>query len=81
MFESELQSIYILKEYQRRAIGTALVMRLVSWLLADGKNSMFAGYYGNNPYVSFYQKLDADLGDGSCVWPDLRRLSKNQGWT
>lgn len=78
--EAELQSIYVLKEYQRQGIGTALVMRVVKWLLADGKNSLLAGFYGNNPYVTFYQKLDGDLTEGPCIWRDLQQLSKSKGW-
>ena len=79
--EGELQSIYVLKEYQRQGIGTTLIMRVVKWLLANGKNSLLTGYYGKNPYVRFYQKLGADLSEGPAIWQNLRQLSDAQGWT
>ena len=79
--EAELQSIYVLKEYQGQGIGTALFVKVVSWLLAEGKNSLLTGFYGANPYVRFYQKLEADITEGPAIWRDLQQLSKSQGWT
>ncbi len=40
--ESELQSMYVLKDYQGQGIGTHLFELLVNWVWADGIYSMGA---------------------------------------
>lgn len=74
--EAELQSIYVLKEYQGQGIGSALLKRIVEWLLADGKKSLLAGFYDKNSYVAFYKKLRENLANGPCIWYDLQELNE-----
>jgi GNAT superfamily N-acetyltransferase len=72
--DSELQSLYVLKDYQGRGIGTALVGMLAQWAYTAGCRSMLAGFHGDNPYARFYQKLGGDLSQGPCIWHDLEPL-------
>ena len=74
--DAELQSIYVLLEHQRRGIGLELIRLIVEWAMSGGRSSLLAGFYGSNPYVAFYQKLDGYLDEGPCIWRDLQELSK-----
>ena len=47
--ESELQSMYVLKDYQGQGIGTHLFELVVDWLRADGLYSMGVNLYSENP--------------------------------
>jgi len=76
--DAELQQIYILKNYQRRGIGTHLFSMIVSWLSDAKMNSLVVGYHETNPYRSFYLKMGGnEVSPGVSYWDDLGGWSAN----
>lgn len=74
-FESELQSIFVLHEYQRQGLGTKLLQAVVEWLMEMGAKSMMAGFYSDNEYQRFYLKYGGVKAAGSrCEWYNLNYL-------
>jgi len=57
--EGELESIYLLKEYQGRRIGTTLLERLARWFVENDRRSVCVGIDPKNPYKRFYEKHSA----------------------
>jgi ribosomal protein S18 acetylase RimI-like enzyme len=58
-FEGELYAIYILKEYQGKGIGKALVQPVVEELLEAGIDSMTVVVLEENSACQFYEALGA----------------------
>lgn len=56
-FEGELGAVYILREHQRRGIGTALVKEAVRHLIGLGHSSIIVWVLAKSPYRRFYEKL------------------------
>jgi GNAT superfamily N-acetyltransferase len=56
-YDAELYAIYLLKQYQRRGVGRALVHVLADALRTQGSNTMLVWVLAQNPAVSFYQRL------------------------
>ncbi len=70
---SELQSMYVLKDYQGQGIGTHLFELVVDWLLADGIYSMGVNLYSENPFRRFYEKMGGKyLRPSVLLWKDLK---------
>lgn len=70
--EGELQSIYVLWQYQRQGIGTALLMRLAEWFTAQDRRCVCVGIEPGNPYRRFYQKHGARyLNPHWLQWDDI----------
>ena len=56
-FEGELYSIYILREYQRKGLGTQLVSLIAQQLLGEGMHSMMLWVLARNPARHFYNAI------------------------
>jgi GNAT superfamily N-acetyltransferase len=73
--DAELESIYVLKELQRRGLGTELLSVIGGRLREEGSRSLCVGYDPRNPYKSFYLKHGAvEIGPYWAVWRDLGKL-------
>ena len=75
---AELQNIYVLKEAQRRGVGTHLLGVVAHRLRADGSQSMCVGYGAGSPYTGFYFKHGAvEIGPGApwAIWHDVGSLA------
>ncbi len=86
-FSSEIYSLYILKEYQRRGIGRELVKLTASQLLTDGFASVMTWVLADNPARKFCEYLggtvlgsravtvgNSDLEEINYGWRDLKVL-------
>jgi ribosomal protein S18 acetylase RimI-like enzyme len=77
-----LNKIYLLREYQRRGLGTQMVASAVARLVAHGLTSMVLFTEAENePACRFYERLGGErqrnergVFDGMYGWKDLRRL-------
>ncbi|MGD0438045.1 MAG: GNAT family N-acetyltransferase [Bryobacteraceae bacterium] len=70
--EGELQSIYVLKEFQGRGIGTALLTRLAEWFVGNKRRCVCVGINPKNPYKRFYDKHGARAINAHwLVWDDI----------
>lgn len=56
-YEGELLAIYVLEDYQRKGIGTHLVLKVIKNLLDHGINSMLVWVLKKSKYRTFYEKL------------------------
>ncbi len=73
--EGELQSLYVLSDYQSQGIGTALLARLAGWFIAHGRRSVCVGVDPANPYRRFYEKHAARyLNQHWLVWDDIAAI-------
>lgn len=80
-YQGELNKIYILKEYQKRGLGQALILKVAEEFMSRGISSMLLFGDAKNPSNGFYERLKADKlfarnGDfhGGYGWTDLHRL-------
>lgn len=76
--DAELQNIYLLKEWQRKGIGTTLLGVVAHRLAEDGSRSMCVGYDSNSPYRNFYFKhgaIETSPGAPWSIWHDLSSLA------
>ncbi len=73
--DSEIQSFYILKEYQRKGIGANLFLRFLEWLIPTGAKSLCVGIEPENHYRAFYLKHGGKhLNPHWIYWDDLMAL-------
>jgi ribosomal protein S18 acetylase RimI-like enzyme len=80
---ARLNKIYLLRNYQRRGLGTRMVAAAVSRLLENGLTSMaLFTEVENEPACRFYEQLGGErqlnergVFEGMFGWRDLRRLS------
>jgi GNAT superfamily N-acetyltransferase len=56
-YSGELEAIYVLKSYQGRGVGTALVRHVARFLVGTGRTSMIVWVLPQNPYRRFYERL------------------------
>lgn len=76
--DAELQNIYLLKEHQRRGIGTHLLGVVAHRLHDDGSRTMCVGYDENSPFKHFYFKHGAvELAPDApwAIWHDVPALA------
>lgn len=74
-FESELQSIFVLLEYQGKGLGTILLSMAVDWLVNAGIKSMMVNIHSDNPYQRFYLKYGGvKAAPSRYEWHDLNQL-------
>jgi GNAT superfamily N-acetyltransferase len=66
--DAELQNIYVLKEWQRKGIGSHLLGVVAHRLLADGSRTMCVGFDSDSPYKHFYMKLGAIETEPGAPW-------------
>ena len=85
--DAEIQSFYVLRECQRRGIGTALLARFARWLAANGARTLCVGIAPENPYQAFYLKHGGEhLNPHWIVWKELsgvpvERAREDDGWS
>ena len=79
---ARLNKIYLLRDYQRRGLGTRMVAAAVDRLLTHGLTSMALFTEADNePACNFYERLGGERQlnergrfDGMYGWADLRQL-------
>ncbi len=70
--DAELQSFYILKQYQRKGVGLKLLKRAIEWMGHFNAHSLCVGIMPDNPYQRFYVKHGArHLNEHWIVWDDV----------
>ena len=75
--DAELESIYVLLEYQRCGAGTKLFAEVMRRLRADGATSVCVGYAPQNPYKQFYLKHGAvEIDPHWAVWRTLPAVGR-----
>jgi L-amino acid N-acyltransferase YncA len=87
-YDSELYTLYLLKEAQGRGIGKALLEAVISDLVQKGYKSMLVWVLEQNPAIRFYEKTSAQyitskqieigsvqLPEAALGWPDLMGIS------
>jgi ribosomal protein S18 acetylase RimI-like enzyme len=82
---ARLNKIYLLRQYQRRGLGSHMVAAAVSRLVAQGLTSMALFTEADNePACKFYERLGGQRQlnergefEGMFGWPDLRQLSND----
>ncbi|MFX1417880.1 MAG: GNAT family N-acetyltransferase [Promethearchaeota archaeon] len=80
-YEGELLAIYVLKNCQRRYIGTFLVSQVVKFLLNHNIYSMIVWVFKENPAKEFYRKLGARyIGDRFLDIDGENYLESVYGW-
>jgi GNAT superfamily N-acetyltransferase len=73
--DTEIQSFYVLKEYQRKGVGSALLMAFVNWLKKNNATTLCVGIARQNPYQAFYLKHGGKyLNEHWIWWDDLAAL-------
>jgi GNAT superfamily N-acetyltransferase len=76
--EAEIQSMYVLWDYQRQGIGTALLRRVAEWLALQRARRLCVGIERANPYQVFYAKHGAAyLNEHWMFWDDARAIKKH----
>ena len=86
-FLGELMAIYVLKDFQRKFIGTNLLGLVVVYLLNHKIESMITWVLKDNPACKFYKKLGAlrvgeqaiEIGGEKYIeiaygWEDIRKI-------
>jgi GNAT superfamily N-acetyltransferase len=75
--DAEIQSFYILKEYQRNGTGKQLLKKFVEWLLTQPAKNLCAGIKPENKYQAFYLKYGGKhLNEHWIYWDDMEELVK-----
>jgi len=73
--EAELQSLYVLKEFQNIGVGSTLLIHAAGDVLDHDLRSMCVGFDPANPYKQFYFKHGAlPLGEHWAVWRDVSAI-------
>jgi GNAT superfamily N-acetyltransferase len=76
--EGELQSIYVLKNFQGSGIGTALLERLAGWFVENKRRRVCVGVDPANPYKRFYEKHGArHINEHWLAWDDIGSVLKS----
>ncbi len=58
IYQGEIETLYVLKDYQRRGVGRKLVSALAGHLSRNGIYSMLVRVLKLNPYRRFYRKIN-----------------------
>jgi GNAT superfamily N-acetyltransferase len=75
--DAEIQSFYVLKQEQRKGIGTMLLKEFANWLVKQNAKSLCVGINPENEYRSFYLKHNGEyLNEHWIIWNDLSSLLK-----
>lgn len=82
-FNSELNKIYLRRDYQRLGLGRKLLGEVAQRLLATGKTNMVLFSTPQNPSGAFFEALGAKrlydqkgIFQGGYAWSDLQALIK-----
>jgi len=80
-YKSELMAIYVSERFQRKGIGTRLVLKFVYYLIKNKVSSMCVWTLRGNPYSDFYVKLGAELIDSKSHFIDQKEYTLvSYGW-
>jgi GNAT superfamily N-acetyltransferase len=75
--DAEIQSFYILREHQRKGIGTKLLAEFLRWLQTQRATSLCVGIDSTNLYQAFYLKYGAGyLNPHWMFWNDIEALRR-----
>ena len=75
--DGELQSIFILREWQRKGIGGELLKKLGHWFIENKVHRVCVNVAPENPYRVFYQKHGAEeINAHWLVWNNIRTTLK-----
>lgn len=87
LFEREIYSIYILKEFQHKGIGTLLIKAMVTNFIENNVSSMILWTLQDNPSRLFYEHLGGKIVDTRLIdrggkelqqiayaWEDITRI-------
>jgi len=78
--DSEIQKFYVLKDEQRKGIGTELLRNLLVWLSKHGAKSLCVGIDHENLYQKFYLKYGGlHLNPHWIYWDDLNEIEERLG--
>jgi GNAT superfamily N-acetyltransferase len=82
-FQAELFVVYVLPNWHGRGIGKRLVAALAEWIRSKGWQSMQTWLMENNPYRSFYERLEGMLLDQvrDLDFGGTRVSVRSYGWT
>jgi ribosomal protein S18 acetylase RimI-like enzyme len=73
--DAEIQSFYVLKEFQRKGIGTTLLAKFVNWFNTLEAQSLCVGIKADNPYKAFYLKHGGQyLNEHWVYWDNCLKL-------
>lgn len=73
--DAEIQSFYILKDYQRIGVGKLLFDQFVLWMAQQGAKSLCVGFDPGNPYKNFYLKQGGRyLNEHWIIWDDVSKF-------
>ncbi|MCW3090437.1 MAG: family N-acetyltransferase [Ferruginibacter sp.] len=76
--DAEIQSFYVLKEYQRKRIGTDLFHTLTGWMMEQGVRSLCVGFALENKYQAFYLKKGGRyLNPHWICWDNLEEIAQH----
>ena len=67
LFEREIYSIYILKEFQRKGIGQLLIKAIITKFIECNVSSMLLWTLKDNPSQSFYKHLGGKIVDKRLI--------------
>jgi GNAT superfamily N-acetyltransferase len=92
LYEGELYSIYILKEFQRQGIGRNLIAAASQKMLQSGLKSVMLWTLAVNPYRGFFEELRGqvvseetiEIGGSRLVqvaygWAEISKLAEKSG--
>jgi GNAT superfamily N-acetyltransferase len=80
-FKGELYVIYVLKAFQRKGIGSRLMMAVRKKLLEMGIHSLMVWTLYNNPYQRFYQALGGTIVYARTLDIEgFKTLERAYGW-
>lgn len=87
LYQREIHSIYILKEFQRKGIGNLLISAMINSFLENSNNSMIIWTLQENPSRLFYKQLGGKIVDERLIdrggkellqiayaWDDIRSI-------
>ena len=80
--ESELSTLYLLREFWRQGLGRELTQALVTQLIHQGFRTMITWVFTANPATSFYERLGGcRLGTQRIVLGGVSLPMFAYGWT
>jgi len=80
-YQGELFAIYLLKQFQGRGVGRAMVQRVATGLLELSLMSMLVWVLSDNPYQKFYERLGGIyLREKPIQIGDVLLMEKAYGW-
>ena len=73
--DAEIQSFYVVKQHQRKGMGTELLKQFLNWTINHQSESLCVGIFPENPYKAFYLKHGGSYINPHWIgWDDLQLL-------